>query len=33
LTAGFVLFVITLAVNTLAAVFVSRSRSGSATEI
>ncbi len=33
LTAGFVLFLITLAVNTVAAVFVSRSRSGSATEI
>jgi phosphate transport system permease protein len=33
LTAGFVLFVITLGVNTVAAIFVSRSRSGSATEI
>jgi phosphate transport system permease protein len=33
LTAGFVLFVITLVVNTVAAIFVSRSRSGSATEI
>lgn len=33
LTAGFVLFVITLGVNTVAAVFVGRSRSGSATEI
>jgi phosphate transport system permease protein len=33
LTAGFVLFVITIAVNTIAAIFVSRSRSGSATEI
>ncbi|MCW2673217.1 MAG: phosphate transporter rane protein 1, PhoT family [Frankiales bacterium] len=33
LTAGFVLFVLTLAVNTLAAVFVNRSRSGAATEI
>jgi phosphate transport system permease protein len=33
MTAGFVLFVITLAVNTVAGVLVSRSRSGSATEI
>jgi phosphate transport system permease protein len=33
LTAGFVLFVMTIAVNTVAAVFVTRSRSGSATEI
>lgn len=33
LAAGFVLFLITLAVNTIAAVFVARSRSGSATEI
>ncbi|MGZ4436997.1 MAG: phosphate ABC transporter permease subunit PstC [Nocardioides sp.] len=33
LTAGFVLFVLTLAVNTVAAVFVGRSRSGAATEI
>ena len=33
LTAGFVLFLITLAVNTVAAVFVDRSRSGAATEI
>jgi phosphate transport system permease protein len=33
LTAGFVLFVITLGVNTVAAIFVGRSRSGSATEI
>ncbi|WP_432985924.1 phosphate ABC transporter permease subunit PstC [Dactylosporangium sp. CA-233914] len=33
LTAGFVLFVITVIVNTLAAVIVSRSRSGAATEI
>jgi len=33
LTAGFVLFVLTLGVNTVAAVFVGRSRSGSATEI
>jgi phosphate transport system permease protein len=33
LTAGFVLFVITLFVNTVAAVLVSRSRSGAATEI
>jgi phosphate transport system permease protein len=33
LTAGFVLFLITLAVNTVAAVFVSRSRSGAATDI
>ena len=29
LTAGFVLFVLTLGINTVAAVFVSRSRSGS----
>ena len=33
LTAGFVLFVITLLVNTLAAIVVNRSRSGAATEI
>ena len=33
LTAGFVLFVITLVVNTVAAVIVRRSRSGAATEI
>lgn len=33
LAAGFVLFVITLAVNTIAGVFVARGRSGSATEI
>ena len=33
LTAGFVLFVITLGVNTVAAVFVGRSRSGASTEI
>ena len=33
LTAGFVLFVLTLAVNTVAAIFVNRSRSGAATEI
>ena len=33
LTAGFVLFLITLATNTVAAVFVNRSRSGAATEI
>jgi phosphate transport system permease protein len=33
LTAGFVLFVMTLAVNTVAAVFVNRSRSGAWTEI
>jgi phosphate transport system permease protein len=33
LTAGFVLFVMTLGINTVAAIFVSRSRSGSATEI
>jgi phosphate transport system permease protein len=33
LTAGFVLFIMTLAVNTVAAIFVSRSRSGSATDI
>jgi phosphate transport system permease protein len=33
LTAGFVLFVLTLAVNTVAAVFVNRSRSGADTEI
>jgi phosphate transport system permease protein len=33
LTAGFVLFVITLIVNTLAAMIVSRSRSGSGTDI
>jgi phosphate transport system permease protein len=33
LTAGFVLFLITLGVNTVAAIFVSRSRSGSATDI
>ena len=33
LAAGFVLFVITLAVNTIAAIFVGRSRSGAALEI
>ena len=33
LTAGLVLFVLTLVVNTIAAVFISRSRSGAATEI
>jgi phosphate transport system permease protein len=33
LTAGFVLFLLTLVVNTVAAVFVNRSRSGSATEL
>jgi phosphate transport system permease protein len=33
LTAGFVLFVMTIAVNTIAAVFVTRSRSGSGTDI
>lgn len=33
LAAGFVLFVMTIAVNTVAAVFVTRSRSGSATDI
>ncbi len=33
LTAGFVLFVITLGVNTVAAIFVGRSRSGATTEI
>lgn len=33
LTAGFVLFLITLAVNTVAAVFVNRSRSGAGVEI
>ncbi len=33
LTAGFVLFVMTIAVNTVAAVFITRSRSGSATDI
>jgi phosphate transport system permease protein len=33
LTAGLVLFVITLVVNTFAAVFITRSRSGAATEI
>jgi len=33
LTAGFVLFVLTLAVNTVAAVFVNRSRSGATTDI
>jgi len=33
LAAGFVLFLITLATNTIAAVFINRSRSGSATEI
>jgi len=32
LTAGFVLFVLTLIVNTIAAIFISRSRSGAATE-
>jgi phosphate transport system permease protein len=33
LTAGLVLFIITLVVNTVAAVFITRSRSGAATEI
>jgi len=33
LTAGFVLFLMTLLVNTIAAVFINRSRSGAATEI
>ena len=33
LTAGFVLFLLTLFTNTVAAVFVTRSRSGSATEL
>ena len=33
LTAGFVLFLITLLVNTVAAIIVNRSRSGAATEI
>jgi phosphate transport system permease protein len=33
LTAGFVLFLLTIAVNTVAAIFVSRSRSGAAIEI
>ncbi|MGX7677998.1 phosphate ABC transporter permease subunit PstC [Jatrophihabitans sp. DSM 45814] len=33
LTAGFVLFILTLCVNTLAAIVVNRSRSGSATDI
>jgi phosphate transport system permease protein len=33
LTAGFVLFLMTLLVNTAAAVFVTRSRSGATTEI
>jgi phosphate transport system permease protein len=33
LTAGFVLFAITLATNTVAAILVNRSRSGAATEI
>jgi phosphate transport system permease protein len=33
LAAGFVLFVITLVINTIAAMFVNRSRSGAATEI
>lgn len=33
MTAGFVLFLLTLLVNTIAAVFVNRSRSGSATEL
>jgi phosphate transport system permease protein len=33
LTAGLVLFLVTLAVNTIAAVFITRSRSGAATEI
>jgi phosphate transport system permease protein len=32
LTAGFVLFVITIAVNSVAAVVIRRSRSGAATE-
>ena len=33
LAAGFVLFLITLATNTIAAVFINRSRSGSGTDI
>jgi phosphate transport system permease protein len=33
LTAGLVLFIMTLGVNTIAAVFITRSRSGAATEI
>jgi phosphate transport system permease protein len=33
LTAGFVLFLLTLLVNSIAAVFVRRSRSGAGTEI
>ena len=33
LAAGFVLFLITLCVNTVAAIIVNRSRSGAATEI
>ena len=33
LTAGFVLFLMTLAINTVAAVFVGRSRSGAGTDI
>jgi phosphate transport system permease protein len=33
LTAGFVLFVMTLLVNTIAAIFIGRSRSGAMTEI
>jgi phosphate transport system permease protein len=33
LTAGFILFVMTIAINTVAAIFVNRSRSGAATEI
>jgi phosphate transport system permease protein len=33
LTAGLVLFILTLAVNTIAAVFITRSRSGASTEI
>jgi phosphate transport system permease protein len=32
LTAGFVLFLLTLGVNTVAAIFVSRSRSGAGTD-
>jgi len=33
LTAGFVLFIITLVINTLAAVIVTRSRSGAGTDL
>jgi phosphate transport system permease protein len=33
LTAGFILFAMTIAINTVAAIFVNRSRSGAATEI